>query len=174
MARITLDQIRAVGDVTSTFRWNFVIVSPPTSVGSFPTTANADLRIETAGLPKKTGTTVDVVLKGHKVRYPGIYQPAGNLPFTFVETVDNTIAAWFAAWQQACWNDNTGVRVPKSELEATIQIIRLDNADSGIWQYTMKGCFLEDSDPGRVDNATQDPLKPSLTLSYDDFTQGPL
>jgi len=174
MPRITLDQIRAMGDVTQTFRWNLVVVKAPTSVPNFPATAAADLRIETSELPKKTGSSVEVTLKGHSVKYPGIYKPQGTLSFGFVETVDNVIANWFASWQQACWANNTGARVPKKDLEAVFQLQLLKNDDVARWQYTMKGCFIEDPNPGQLDSSSADPLKPQMTISYDDFTQGPL
>jgi hypothetical protein len=173
MPRVTLDQIRAVGDVTQSFRWQFVLLSAPTAV-PFPSSADIDLRIETAELPKKTGSSVEVALKGHVVKYPGQYRPQGVLTFSFVETVDSVVATWLRDWQQACWNDNTGARATKAELQALIQIQLLNNDDTARWQYTMKGCFLEDSDPGQVDGSTPDPLKPQLIMSYDDFTQGPL
>jgi hypothetical protein len=173
MARINLDQIRAMGDVTQTYRWLFNIVKAPTAV-TFPTAAALDLRIETTELPKKTGQTVEVSLKGHIARYPGLYRPTGTLTFSFVETVDSVVAQWIADWRRACWADNLGTRAQKKDLEAVIQIQRLDNADEPIWQYTMKGCFPEDSNPGQLDGQSPDPLKPTLTVSYDDFTEGAL
>jgi len=173
MARIKLDDIRAMGDVTQTFRWLFSVVKPPTAV-TFPASGALDLRIETSELPKKTGSSVEVQLKGHSVKYPGIYKPGGTMTFGFVETVDNIVATWLRDWQLACWSNNTGTRGPKKDLEAVIQIQLLKNDDTPRWQYTMKGCYLEDSTPGQLDGTSADPLKPQLVMSYDDFEQGPL
>lgn len=173
MARITLDQIRAFGDVTQGFRWIFNVITAPAAV-AFPASEALDLRIETAELPAKSGSSVEVQLKGHRVKYPGIYTPAGTINFQFVETIDSVIATWLRDWQVACWNNNTGVRVPKRDLEAVIQIQLLRNDDTPRWQYTLKGCFLESSNPGQLDGSSADPLRPQVTLSYDDFTQGPL
>lgn len=173
MARITLDQIRAFGDVTQGFRWIFNVISAPSAV-PFPASEALDLRIETAELPKKTGSSVEINLKGHKVKFPGLYQPNGSLSFTFVETVDNVIATWITAWQVACWANNSGVRATKKELEAVIQLQLLKNDDTPRWQYTLKGVYLEDSSPGQLDGQSPDPLKPQLVVSFDDFTQGPL
>jgi len=174
MPKITLDNLRSLGDVNQTFRWNFVLISAPSGVPGFPSSSSIDLRCETAELPKKSGSSVEVTLRGHSVKYPGIYKPTGTMTLTFVETVDNFMANWLRSWQVACWPNNTGARLPKSQLEAVIQLQLLRNDDTARYQYTIKGCFLEDATIGSLDSSSADPFKPQLVLSYDDFTQGPL
>lgn len=172
MARITLDEIRGLGDMTQVFRWVLLLKTAPTAVPNFPTTGDLDLRVETSELPKKTGSTVEITLKGHTVRYPGIYKPSGTISMAFVEAVDSKVAQWLASWQQACWADNTGTRGSKDSLTAVWQLQLLNNDDSVRWVYELKGCFLEDSNPGQLDGTSPDPFKPQLTMSFDDFKQG--
>ncbi len=147
----------------------------PTAVAAPPSTDDLNLRCETSEIPKKTGQTIDVLIRGQKVRQPGIYTPVGIITMTFYETVDNKMAQFFKDWQEACWAPNTGVAAAKAAVEASIVLQRLDQGDNAIWEYTLIGAFLEDSEAGgTLDGATSDALKPTLILSYDDFSQGPL
>jgi hypothetical protein len=173
MPRVSLDQIRSFGDISQGFRWILNIVQAPAAV-PFPNVDALDLRVETSELPKKSSTSVEINLKGHVVKHPGQWRPVGSLAMTFIDTLDNLVLNWLASWRTACWNNNTGIRVPKRDLEAVFQIQLLRNDDTPRYQYTMKGVFIEDTTTGSVDGTTVDPHRPQLVVSYDDFTEGPL
>lgn len=173
MARPTVSDLSALGDFTQSFRWQLALAGTAPAAVAFPTT-NIDFLVETATLPKATGTTVDVTIHGSTTRQPGIYKKYGTLTFTFAELVDNSITAWLSLWQKALWATNIGTRIEKSLLVADFTLTRLDNADTPIWQYYLYNCFLEDSEPGALTQNSADPIRPSLMLSYDDFDQGPV
>ena len=172
MPRPTIEQIRGIGDVTSLFRWNLNFVAFP-SVGSYPASQDLNLRCETAELPKLTITPTEINLRGHKVKQQGIGTYTNTLPITFIETIDNVIANFFREWREACWETRTGKSNTKENVEARIKINRLDNEDNEIWFYELIGCFLEDYEAGgTLDGTTSEPLKPSITISYDYFKDG--
>ena len=166
----TLSRMQSLEPTQST-RWNFDIIEAPTAVGSFPTSDDANLRVETTELPKKTGADVETTLKGHTMFSPGIYRPAGPLSVTFVEMVDTKILQWLAAWQQACWNDDTGARALTANLKATIGLTLLDNANKPIYEFQLLGCYLSDSDLGSLDGSNSEAIKPALVITWDDLRQ---
>ncbi len=175
MTRPSIAQIRDIGNVAQLYRWNLLFASFPSAIVEPPSRDDLNLRCETSEIPKKTGQTVDVLIRGHKVRQPGIYAPVGTLTMTFYETVDNKIHKFLEDWKEACWATNTGVAAAKAAVEASIILQRLDQGDNAIWEYKLIGAFLEDFEGGgTLDGVTSDALKPSMILSYDDYSQGPL
>ena len=171
----TIDQIRSLGDFASVFRWKVIFVSLPTvGVAALPLTDELDLRCETATIPKTTNASVEVNIRGMKVKQPGITSFDHMLTLTFVETVDNTISNFIKAWREAIYSTKEGQSANKENLEATITLLRLNSKDESIWQYTLHGCYLEDFDLGTLDGASPEVIRPSLILSYDYFTDGPL
>jgi hypothetical protein len=175
MARPTIDQVRGIGNVTQLFRWNLILAQFPAGLAAPPQSEQLNLRCESSTIPKMTGTDTEVNIRGHKVRQPGLYQYNGNIQLTFVETVDNTIHNFLKAWREICWQTRTGVQLPKNQVEAVILLQRLNQQDQAIWEYKLIGAFLQDYEPGgTLDSQGQDPLKPSLTLSYDLFEDSAL
>ncbi len=174
MPRPDIEQIRQTGDFPTMYQWNFIMSKFP-QVGTYPDKEELNKRCLTAELPKKTGQTIEVQVRGHKVRQPGIYNPVGTLTITFVETVDMMVANYFREWREACWETRTGVQQSRENCEAVIALQQLNRQDEAIWQYVLTGCFLEDYDPtgGQWDGASPEVLRPSITLSYDYFEDGP-
>lgn len=177
MARPTLDQLRGIGDFATLYRWNLSFPQFPSAIVA-PGSEDLNLRCESAELPQRTGETIEQMIRGHRTRHPGIYKSVGSLTITFAETVDNTVALFLKSWREACWNvggTTSGATVPKSELEAIVRLELLDSSDSPRWEYKLIGAFYEDGEGGGVlDGSTSDFLKPTLVLSYDDYTEGPL
>ena len=169
MARATIDNVRSTGHIAEIYRWRLGFAQFP-EVGSWPSSEALDFRCESVELPKQTQQKIENNIRGHKVHYPGIANYASTATIVFVETVDNTIAKIFKEWREICWQVRTGAQYSKSQVEATILITRMNHLDEDIWEYTLKGCFYEDSDLGTLDGVTSDAIKPSLTLSYDYFT----
>lgn len=170
MARPSIDQIRSIGNVTQLFRWNLQIAAFPSAITAPPTTEALNLRCESVELPKLTNQPVEVNIRGHKVKQPGIGQYAGTLQMTFIETVDNVVHNFLRQWREACWQTKTGISRPKTELEAIILIHRLNQQDEPIWEYKLIGAFLEDYDAGgTLDGTSTESLRPVFTLSYDYF-----
>ena len=174
MPRPTIEQIRSVTDFAPMYRWEIGFSQNPIVFAGL-TSEDLDLRCESAELPKSTNTPIEINIRGHKIKQPGITNYQGTLPLTFIETVDSKISRLLKNWREACWEPNTGVSRPKKDLEVDVVLTRLDNEDNPIWEYTMLGCFCEDYEAGgTMDGVSSEVLKPILTLSYDYFTDTPL
>lgn len=168
MPRPTLAQLRGVGDFQALWRWDIDFLGAA-RLGTFSNDLN--LRAETTEIPKKTGQTIEVNIRGHKTRMPGIYAPVGTMTFSFVEGVTNVVSSFIAAWKEQCWATNNGTSLTKDQLQMDILMRRLNNQDVATYEYKLKGCFYEDADFGTLDGSTSDIWKPSLTISYDDFEE---
>ena len=169
MARLSQDDLRNLDDFATTFRWNLSIVKLPSGISTDTSSADLNLRCETSEIPKLTLNSIETRIRGHKVKSPGVADYAGALTFTFVETENNKIHNFIKAWRELVWETQSGKTLPKSELEATLRLARLDSQDNEIYEYVLVGCYYEDADFGSLDNEGGDFMKPSLTVSYDYF-----
>ena len=175
MAKPTIDQIRGIGDFATLYQWNLDFASFPSAVGG-GSSEDFNIRCISSEVPKATGSSIEVQIRGHKVKQPGVYEPPRTLTLTFVEAVDMMVNKFFKDWRDACYDMKTGEQRPKAEVEAVILLTQLNRASNPIWQYTLYGVFIEDYDPtgGQYDAASIDVLRPSLTISYDYFEDQPL
>jgi len=175
MPKPTLDQIRGVGDFQQVHRWNLRFASfPVLGFGAAPIAEALNVRCESATVPKQTVQSIEIDIRGHKVKQPGISNYDNTWTLTFVETVDTLVRTFFKGWRESIWQTRTGISANKEDLEATVILEQLNNQDDAIWQYTVFGVYLEDSDFGTLDGATSDAQRPSFTLSYDFFDDVPL
>jgi len=169
-----ITELRGVGDYATLYRWNLIFVSfPAVGAAGFPLTDDLNIRCETAVIPKMSNEKIEVNVRQHKTFQHGKGLYTNSFDLTFTETVDNKIHNFLKAWRELHHGTRTGVSVPKSDLEALIQLQRLDNEDNPVWFYTLHGCFLEDYDLGSL-TTDSDIMRPSITLSYDFFDDGPL
>ena len=78
-------------------------------------------------------------------------------------------------WGQMQWSDEYGRMSSNNPLDrqAIITLTALNNTDQGYWQYQIFGAWLQDSDFGEFGSDSSDILRPSLTLNYDYFVDGP-
>lgn len=175
MAKITIDELRALPDYAQVTKWNLDFVTLP-GVGpfGFPLSSILNLRAESIEIPKTTNQKFEVMTRGHKVLVPGIQDYGNSMTITFTETVDNVIFNFVKAWREMIWASRTGRSFSKADIEATILLTLLDNQDNARAKYTIYGCFLESEDFGSLDGSTSDAIKPSLTLSYDFYVDSPL
>lgn len=171
MARPKLNEIRALTDFQTVFRWSLSMTGPsaiPNLGGNF-----LNVLCESTTLPKVSIPHFDTMIRGHKVRSPGIAQYNNEITFSFVETIDSEIRNFIAAWREALWATNTGVSSAlKSALQAEIRIAQLDNQDNEVWIYRLIGCTISDYDLPQIDGTTSDAWRPSVTISYDYFEDG--
>jgi hypothetical protein len=174
MPGITLQQLKNIGDVTQKIRWNFIVSQFPALAPYDSDTLN--IRCISSNVPKLVLTNTEIKLRGFTVNQNGSGAPEGPITITFIETVDNAIKSWFKAWRDASWNQETGVSAPKVDLQAVIILQQLDNQNNAIYQYEMKGCILESYDPvgGDLDGESTDGSKPTITIKYDYFKDGPI
>lgn len=168
--RPTISDLRTLGQLALSFRWNLEFTKFPNSVTPGIDTAGLNLRCETAALPKATMTTFDVNIRGHKVWYNGITTAGGELKFGFIETVGHEIVEFFKAWRDKSYDLITGQAQNKADLEGIITIYQLDNQDNAVYKYELNGVLMRDYEVGELtnDNAY---LKPSITVQFDTFKQ---
>lgn len=166
--RPTIDQVRALGQFASTYRWNMFFASYP-QIGAYPPSEALNLRCISAKVPVLSGSATDVTIRGHKVKQPGIFTYDGSIDLTFVETIDNLVSTFLREWREACWQTGTGIQGSKAEVEAQVILHRLNNLDQAIWEYRLIGCFLEGYSPGGDLGEGDKILEPSIKLSYDYF-----
>lgn len=167
--RPTLDNVRGLPDFASLYRWNLGFFS---AVGGFavPEGEALNLRCVSATLPKVTGTTFPLIIRGQETINPGRWNTSGTITLAFIETVDNVILNFIQRWRNACWTMNTGVGLTKAELLVGVRLTRLDRSDNAIRRYELTA-FLQDYDNGGDLAAEGDTLNPTVTLAYDRFDE---
>lgn len=175
MARPSINEIRNLGDFATLYQWNFSFINLPKAISVVGTSDDFNKRCVTSDLPKKNIQSIEVSVRGHKVKQPGIGGYDNTIPITFVETTDMMIHDLIGAWHEATWETGTGIQAPKSEVECSIRLELLDRQDNPTWEYILHGCYLETYEAGgQLGDSTSDVMKPSLTLSYDYFEENKL
>lgn len=168
MLRPSIEAVKNLPDFATVYQWYLQFPKKPTAVTI--TDDDINVRCVSAELPKLTGAAIEVQIRGHKVKQPGIHNYSGQITLTMIETVDNMISEFIRQWREAIWQTKTGVQGLRADVEAEIMLIRLNRQDTPIWEYKLFGCLLEDYDPSGGAMAEQgDILKPTLTIGYDWF-----
>ena len=175
MATFGIDTVRSLPDFQRTYKWDLQFLQLP-AIGpfGFPLSQGLNVRCESSTLPNVTNTKIEVYQKGHRVYQPGINEYNGTLDLTFTETVDSYIHKFILAWRELIWATRSGQSFNKNDVEAVVQITRLNQQDQPIWEYSLKGVFLETYDLGSLESATADIQRITCTLSFDYFTERPL
>jgi len=174
--RPNLESLRNLGNFTQAFRWYVEFENFPALMSGY-VSEDINFRAESTGLPKLGGASVDITIRGHKLKQPGIADYGNTIVLTCVETIDNKIAQFVHDWREICWQTEeggSGRTNYKADIEATLRITRLDNMDNPIWWYKLFGCYLESTEYGDLDGTTGDPFKPALTICWDYFNDGPI
>ena len=173
MAKATLDQLRSLPDFAEVTRWDLTFATTPIAAsGDFPVSEDINLRCESSTVPKATNEKIEVRHRGLRVFQNGITLPEGQLTLTFNETVDAKIRKLIKSWRDAVYNFTSGKGGKKADIIATIILDELDKEDKAVWRYTLKGCFIEDYELGDRSAEGSEIIKPSITISYDDFEDG--
>jgi len=177
MARPTLLQVRTLGDIMVSNLWD-VAISAPTIIKDHSSafTGDVNFRAISAEIPKRTGTSLDITIRGHKIKQPGDYDYSGTITLTLLESDTNSpVHNFIRNWREQIIGTNTGYQGKKADIEAIVTLTRL-NRQNGISNvpgttWTLYGVYLEDYELGDL-NETGDIIQPALTLSYDYFTDG--
>lgn len=171
--RPTKGNLRQIAEVAQTFRWGVTFSRSPSAV---KVPVNFNVQMISTEVPKTdAGQSIEIGIRGHTIKRPGIYDDTHNIQLTFIETIDNQMNEFLRTWRNAVWSRDTGVQLPLSECTGDLLLTRLDNLDKPIWQYTLLGCYLEDYDGvGGELGSDSEALRPTLTLYYDTFNDKPL
>lgn len=170
---VNFNEINNLGDFATLIKWDLVVLRAPSAVNI---TDELNTRCLSTDVPKNEASqSADINLRGFRIRQPGQHKSQDTITLTFAEGVNNAIAATMAQWKLATFNPETGLANRMDEVKGDFAIIRRDRQDNAIWQYTMKGVYLEDYDPvgGQLDGENADIMRPTMTLSMDVVTEGP-
>ena len=173
--RPTINEVRGTGQITHMYDWDVGFTLFPSGIAPGLTSAEFNMRCESTDQPSSSGETVELNMRGHKVNYPGRMVPIGIITMTMIEYSDSKVAQFLKAWRNACWEIDTagaGTQLNKADLEAQIRIQRFDVTGAVVKHFDLFGCFLETFESGgTLDGVTSDPLRPTMTLRYDYFTE---
>ena len=183
MPRPTKYQIMELPDVAQSFRWEFESIEwaeTPIWLGEAGLPSGQELieqfdwHCTSSEVPRKEANQpVEILVRGHGVRRPGIFGDQHTMSLTFFDTVDSVISAFFEAWREACWGGGTGIQQPLAQIRAEIVMNRLNQQDQPVWAYRVIGCYPEDVDPvGGELGADPNSVNPTIQLYYDTYQVG--
>lgn len=175
MASFSIDQLRALPDYQKVTKWDMRFLSLPV-VGALaiPAADLLNLRCETIEIPQKQNEKIEVQIRGHKTFHAGITTYNGSFNATFTETVDNTVKNFLKAWSELVWGTRSGTQFTKAEYEGVLQITMLDSKDRPVYSFIVYGVWPEAADFGTLEGSSSEIQRPSVTFSYDFFTEAPL
>ena len=175
MSRPTLDQLMNSGDYATTIHWSLSFSQLPAGLRGVIESDYINLRCESVDMPKASNSKIKITIRGHSVYQPGLTEPSGSISLTLYDTVDSKISEFIRLWREICYETGTGYQTKRSDASATVLLNRMDRQDHIIWSYELRGVFLEDYDPGgQLQGSSAEALKPTITLSYDKFTDAVL
>ena len=133
MPRITHDQVRNMGDVQLSYKFNMKFTKIPSNV-----TGNAEdlnVRCQSSTLPTKSITDIPIEVHGHKTHQNGKGTYSDSIELVFFETVDNKVKEFMRTWRELSSTVNTGATKTKKESEATVYLELLGTDDKVIWTF---------------------------------------
>lgn len=170
--RPTFNQIRELGDFATTVNWylQFTEVPKGFSTADFE---DLNIRCESTSVPKREGNMSEVQIRGLPVVHqPGLYLPETTWSCSVVETVDNKVTNLFQRLVAINYEQGTGKALPKKDCQCKIRIVRLNRQDEEIYEYELIGAYLSSYETGAdLQGSSADIIKPSLTFTFDDFTE---
>lgn len=168
MARPTIAQIRGQVDLQKTYYWEFSVLAASPYFNLNPTRLN--MQCTSLEVPRYEGETAEVMFKGYQILDPGIYKAVGKITLTFVEMVDSQVRAGWDAWIAAC-SLKSGTF---NQLYSDFRLVSMDNQENANYEYNMKWCFPDASDPAELESENSNPMEYKVTLRYTDVQIVPL
>ena len=172
--RPTIEQLRYLTDFGPNYRWDTGFVLPA-AVSAAINSAELNIRTTSMSIPKRTVDVIEISNRGHKIFREGITNFSQSITLSTISTVDAMIHKAVRNWGQMQWSDNVGAMstIVAKDRQGLATLKALNNADVGYWQYTIIGAWLQDSDFGEYGSDGSDIIRPSLTLQYDYYVDGP-
>ena len=169
-----IENIRSISDFATVYQWSveFILATTVTGGVPYPSSEQLDWRCESHEIPNASNNAIAVQIRGHKVFQPGIMDYSNTIALTFVETVNNMMSNFLRSWREACWHSVDGAQHEKLDTDAVIRLVRLNRQLHPIWEYQLRGCWLQSYTQGTLDGSTSDAMKPNLTIQYDYYLDG--
>lgn len=163
------EQVRQIGDVQTTYKFNLKMVTPPKTGTAGVTSDDLNLRCKSMPAPEKDIEPIKVTLHGFDIHQSGrgVYQD--SIDIVFVETVNNKIKKFFRAWREACNKVISGAGNLKTQTEAKFKLEMLGTLNEPIWECELTGCLYRGGNIGTFDGASNDALELTLKLGFDYF-----
>lgn len=166
MGRPTIENIRGLGDFMVSNTWDINIIG----AGSVFEAAGLNFRAVSCELPKRTGNSLEVNIRGQKIKQPGDYDYSGSITITLAEGDNAQVHKALTVLRELTITTLTNHQLPKKAVESIITIKRLNRQGDFVHGYAIKGAFLEDYDLGELTDAG-DVVRPTVTFSYDYFVE---
>lgn len=183
MARPMLTEVKSfVADAMVSNLWDisFPAGSLPPAIASAAggnILQSINFRAVSAEIPKRTGNSLEISIRGHKIKQPGDYDYSGAITLTLIESdIGADVHQLIAQWREAIIRTDSGYQKKMKDIKAEGVILRRLNRQNGAQQGTgststifyLHGVFLEDYELGEM-NEAGDIIQPTVTLSYDNF-----
>jgi hypothetical protein len=170
--RPSITDVRGLGDFMVSNLWVVEVIAPTGVAGLGFDKLN--LRAVSFEIPKKSGNSLEINIRGAKVKQPGDYDYSGQVTLTLAETEKDQLAHnLIRGWREAIIETNTNAQMRKSDIECVVIIKRLNRQNQlaqGATSWKLWGVYLEDYELGELTDAG-DVIQPTITLSYDFFEE---
>lgn len=166
MSRIGLSDVSGLPDPLLQYQFELII---PTIPGQGNGKGLAQ-RCKTTSLPGSQLEDVEVTLHGVTVKYAGRTTFSHDLQATLVETRDLYVRDTIRKWLDFCRDIRNTSGNYKSQYATTAIIQLYDDTNTVIRQIKLSGFFPKTLDDAGVDGSASSPVEPSVTFSYDYWT----
>ena len=165
MAKLSLEEVRSIGNPQNTYNWNLKITQPPALV---PIATDLNVRCTTSELPVVASENPGITIRSHEVKFNGVQKLAGTLTLNFFEDDLATIRTFIRDWRVAQRDPLTGKQAKKDDIEAVFTLETLDNDDNANWTIDLIGCMYNNSNFGGLESGSSaGMMQPTLTIDYD-------
>lgn len=167
--RPTIDDVRALGHLQTTYDWGIQFFNLPSVLTGF-TSAELNTRCSTASLPSRKFDEIPIPLRGHKAMQHGIVDYGNHIDLTLYETTDSKVQDFLAAYANMQWTPITGSQMPKTLTQCCFLLTLLDSENNPTFQYTIVGAWLQSYQPsGGLQSGSSDLLTFNCTFTFDYF-----
>jgi hypothetical protein len=173
MARMTLSQVRSLGNFTTSENWYIQFTTLPSGV-SF-TSEDLNLRCETFSKPSRSNEVNKIQLRGlPPVNQHGITTPNQTTEVVLFSTVDMKVETMIKELMATAGVNGIKESSPgryKKDSELVMRAVLKDVTDKEIYAYEFTGVLIESYESGGELGPTSELIKPSISFVWDDFTE---
>jgi hypothetical protein len=146
-----------------------------TNFGNIPNLVDFTRQIVTAGRPQLTSSATELHSYNNVVYIAGKAQ-WGTIELTLRDDITNRVSSLVSAQVQKQMNHFTqSAAISHLNYKFTMRLQTLDGTMDTLnvlEDWKLEGCFIETVNYGDMDYSSSDPMTISLTLRYDNATQG--